>query len=107
MYFMWKVIAVYTGPSGIALIEQFQNFLQIARTSIVCGINQAVVKYVAEYKDDEDKKYIILSNATILNIILCIIISVSPVKCNSETESMTRKLSFTDGLGLASPKKGG
>src|SRR3990167_3226634 len=75
MYLMWKVIAVYTGPAGVAIIDQFQNFLQIARTSVVCGINQAVVKYVAEYKDNADKKTLILSSATTLNVVICILVS--------------------------------
>lgn len=76
MYLMWKVIAVYTGPAGVALIEQFQNFLQISRTSVVCGINQGVVKYVAEYKDNEEKKSRILSNAAALNFVFCIAVSI-------------------------------
>ena len=66
---------VYTGPGGVAIIDQFQNFLQIARTSVVCGINQAVVKYVAEYKDNADKKTLILSSATTLNVVICILVS--------------------------------
>jgi len=74
-YVMWKIIAVYTGPTGVALIEQFQNFLQIARSAILCGINQAVIKYVAEYKTDGKKKSNILSNALIINLVFCIIIA--------------------------------
>lgn len=76
-YVMWKIIAVHTGPSGVALIEQFQNFLQIARASIPCGINAGVVKYVAEYKNNEEKKSDLLSNALATNLIFCLVISIA------------------------------
>ncbi len=76
MYLMWKIIAVYTGPAGVAIVEQFQNFLQIVRTSVVCGISQAIVKYVSEYKDNENKKTAILSSAIVLSFIICVIVSI-------------------------------
>ena len=76
MYFMWKIIAIYTGPAGVAIVEQFQNFLQIVRTSVVCGISQAIVKYISEYKDNENKKTAILSSAIVLVFIICVIVSI-------------------------------
>lgn len=74
-YVMWKFFAIYTGPAGVALYEQFQNFLQMARSSVFCGINQGVVKYVAEYKDNNQRKSNILSSALALNLVMCAIIS--------------------------------
>ncbi len=61
-YLMWKIIAVYTGPSGLAVLEQFQNFIQICR-SLSSSLNQGIIKYVAEFKQDEKNKSKFLSSA--------------------------------------------
>ncbi|EKD55079.1 MAG: Lipopolysaccharide biosynthesis protein [uncultured bacterium] len=73
-YIMWKIIAVYTGPSGLAAIEQFQNFIQICR-SFSSSFNQGVIKYVSEYKHDENNKSRIVSSAFIAYIIISIIVT--------------------------------
>ena len=59
-YVTVKVVASIIGPSGITLIGQLQNFIAIITTIGSGGINNGVVKYVSEYKDDEDelRKYI-------------------------------------------------
>ena len=72
-YVMWKIIAVKVGPAGIALIEQFQNFIQVSRVSIPAGLNEGVVKYVSEYHDNEIEKSDILSNVTVMHIIICVV----------------------------------
>jgi len=52
-YVSVKIIATIVGPSGIALIGQLQNFTSIFTTLGAGGINNGVVKYVSEYKDEE------------------------------------------------------
>lgn len=47
-----KVIAVYVGPSGLALIGQFQNFSGMAATVAAAGLNTGLTKYTAELQDD-------------------------------------------------------
>ncbi|MGV0926021.1 O-antigen translocase [Empedobacter sp. ULE_I145] len=51
-YITVKVVASIVGPSGIAIIGQLQNFVSIITTLGAGGINNGVVKYVSEYKDD-------------------------------------------------------
>lgn len=52
-----KVVAIYTGPGGIAIIGAFSNFISLALTFANGGINNGVVKYTSEYKDNiEDQK---------------------------------------------------
>jgi len=63
-----KIVAVYIGPSGIALIGQFQNFLNIVITFGNGAINTGVTKYVAEYGQDEEKKNNVISAALIMAI---------------------------------------
>lgn len=61
-YITVKVLAVLIGPSGIALIGQLQNFTSVFTTLGAGGINNGVVKYVAEHKEDESTLKQILSN---------------------------------------------
>jgi len=59
-YITVKVVASVIGPAGVALVGQLQNFTAIFTTIGAGGINNGVVKYVSEYKDDESelKKYL-------------------------------------------------
>lgn len=50
-----KVIAIYTGTSGVALIGAFSNFISIVLTFANGAINTGVIKYTAEYGEDKDK----------------------------------------------------
>lgn len=86
-YVMWKIIAVRVGPAGIAIIEQFQNFIQVSRVSIPAGLNEGVVKYVSEYHDNESKKSDILSNVVIMHVVLCVVVLVISL-------TMSRELSY-------------
>ena len=52
-YVSVKVVASIIGPSGIALIGQLQNFSSIFTTLGAGGINNEVVKYVSEFKEEE------------------------------------------------------
>lgn len=50
-----KVIAIYTGTTGIALIGAFTNFINIVFTFANGAINTGVIKYTAEYEGNEEK----------------------------------------------------
>ena len=50
-----KAIAIYVGPSGLAAIGQFQNFLQLTMVTAQGAINAGVTKYTAEYGKESDK----------------------------------------------------
>lgn len=56
MFVLNKILAVYLGPTGYAAIGQFQNFIQMVTTLAGSAINTAVVKYTAEYHEDETKQ---------------------------------------------------
>jgi PST family polysaccharide transporter len=69
-----KIAAVFIGPSGLALLSQFQNFLSITNVISTGGIQQGVVKYVAEYNFDYSIRDKIISNSlkiTIFSSLLC------------------------------------
>ena len=58
-----KIIAIYVGPSGLAFIGQFQNFISILMSFATGAINSGVVKYTAEYREDEVEKQKLWSTA--------------------------------------------
>lgn len=51
-----KILAIYVGPAGYAAIGNFQNAVQMITTFASGAINTGVVKYTAEYHDDEEKQ---------------------------------------------------
>jgi len=69
-----KVIAVYVGPSGLAVVGQLQNFTSIATTLSNGAITQGVIKYTAEYNTIQEKQKI-FSTGIIISVIFSSIIS--------------------------------
>lgn len=69
-----KVVAIYVGPVGVALVGAFSNFITIALTFGNGAINTGVVKYTAEYKE---RKYILkeLFTTSLRISLLCSIIT--------------------------------
>jgi PST family polysaccharide transporter len=56
MFIVNKILAVYVGPAGYAAISQYQNFIQMIITFAGSAINTGVVKYTAEYDEDQEKQ---------------------------------------------------
>lgn len=75
-YVTVKVVASIIGPSGIALVGQLQNFINILTTLGGGGINNGVVKYVSEYKDDEDELQKYLRNGLKITIYLSFFVGI-------------------------------
>ncbi|MBW5408392.1 O-antigen translocase [Morganella morganii] len=63
-----KAVSVYIGPSGLALIGQFQNFIQITLIAAQGAINNGVVKYTSEYAHDKKSLSSLLSTALKISI---------------------------------------
>lgn len=63
-----KIVAVYAGPGGLALVGQFQNFITIVQTFANGGIAAGVVKYTAEYRDDAIRRTRLLGTALSVSI---------------------------------------
>ncbi|HJE03289.1 MAG TPA: O-antigen translocase [Aliarcobacter thereius] len=70
-----KVIALYIGPSGLAIVGQLQNFTSIITTFSNGAISSGIVKYTAEYQDIEEKKKI-FSSSIAISLICSLIISI-------------------------------
>ena len=48
-----KVIAIFIGPSGLALLGNFRNFVGFFETVSTLGFQNGIVKYIAEKKEKE------------------------------------------------------
>ncbi|MFA6685687.1 MAG: O-antigen translocase [Arcobacteraceae bacterium] len=70
-----KVIALYIGPSGLAIVGQLQSFTSIITTFSNGAISSGIVKYTAEYQDIEEKKKI-FSSSIVISLICSLIISI-------------------------------
>lgn len=55
-----KVIAIFIGPSGLALLGNFRNFVGSFETVSTLGFQTGIVKYIAETKEKESelKRYV-------------------------------------------------
>lgn len=71
-----KLIAVSVGPSGVAVIGQFQNFISIIMTFANGAINTGTTKYIAEYHDNHNKRASILSTSFFISLSCSLLFSV-------------------------------
>lgn len=64
-----KVLAVYVGPTGYAVIGQFQSLLAMLSTFASGGINTGVTKYTAEFHEDPQEQEAILRTAASISLL--------------------------------------
>lgn len=66
--FLNKILAVYVGPSGYAVIGQLQSLISIATTFASGAVNTGVTKYTAEHIADEPRQHMIWGTAATLGL---------------------------------------
>jgi PST family polysaccharide transporter len=64
-----KIIAVYTGPAGLALVGAFTNFISIALTFANGAINTGVVKFTAEFESNISKQKSLFSTSLKISLV--------------------------------------
>ncbi|EEZ9956727.1 O91 family O-antigen flippase, partial [Escherichia coli] len=69
--FLNKIMALYVGPAGYALVSQFQNGINFITTFASGAINTGVTKYTAEYANDKGKTSDLFKCITLLAITCC------------------------------------
>jgi polysaccharide transporter, PST family len=73
-FFINKVLAMYVGPSGLAVIGQLQNFSSIVMTFANGAITSGVIKYTAEHREDIEQKSKFFSTAIVITLTCSIIV---------------------------------
>lgn len=70
-----KILALFVGPGGLALIGNFRNFLSSVDIMSTLGFQNGIIKYVAENEKNEDRLVKIL--ATVFYTLLAVILFTS------------------------------
>ena len=65
-----KFLAIFLGPTGIALLASYTNFLSISLSISSCSINTGVIKFSSEYLNDKVKSMSLYSTALKTSVIL-------------------------------------
>lgn len=71
-----KVIAIFVGPAGMALVGNMRNFMTSIESIATLGLNGGIIKTVAENKDDSEKLSKILSTVFIAFLAIAILLSI-------------------------------
>ncbi len=86
-----KILAIYVGPSGVALLGNFTNFTAMLGSFSNLATSTGVTKLIAEY-DDEKSKLSVLASSIKLTLFVSIILGVI-ITLFSETLASTILLS--------------
>lgn len=70
-----KIIAVFVGPNGMALVGNLRNFLSSIETVATLGFQNGTVKYIAENKADNEALKKIISTVFITLVFTALAIS--------------------------------
>lgn len=71
-----KIVAVFTGPAGVALLGSFNNLVSILLSFSNGAISTGVIKYTAEYAQDEEKSKLLYSTAIKISIICSLFVGI-------------------------------
>lgn len=72
-----KIISVFLGPSGMALMGSFRNFTTMIKSIATLGMNTSVVKLIVENKEDKEEISIIYSTFFGVFLGLAIVLGIS------------------------------
>lgn len=70
-----KALAIFVGANGMAYVGNFRAFLNVIENFSLLGIQNAVVKYVAEYQNDKSKLKSVLATFGLLLLVSSLVIS--------------------------------
>lgn len=70
-----KVVAIYAGPSGLAIVAQLHNLIQLSGTIGQAALGSGITKYSADYKNSQSKLILLLSTAFKIAMLCSIILA--------------------------------
>lgn len=76
-YVSSKIIAVFVGPAGIALVGNFRNFLNSVETLGTLGFQNGIIKYVAEHEKEHFQLKRTISTVVMILVPIVILLSIS------------------------------
>ena len=78
-----KVVASIIGPAGVALVGQLNNFATIVLSLSTGGINNGITKYIAEYKNEEERIKDCLSTALRIITVCSLLVGICLIAANT------------------------
>jgi PST family polysaccharide transporter len=77
-----KVIAIYLGPTGLGMLGQLTSFIAIFLTLSTGAITTGVIKFVSEYKNEEQLQHRLIKSALQITL-FCSLISAFVISLGS------------------------
>jgi PST family polysaccharide transporter len=77
-----KILAIYVGPAGYAVLGQFQNAVQMITTLASGAVNTGVTKYTAEYHEEEEKQRAVWRTAGTISLSGSLLVAILVVLFN-------------------------
>lgn len=74
--FSSKIISVFLGPSGMALMGSFRNFALMIKSIATLGISNSIVKLFVENKEDKKELSIIYSTFFWLFLVISVVLGI-------------------------------
>ncbi len=74
-FIVTKVVAVKIGPAGMSYVGQYQNTIAILAMLATLAVTTGVIKYLAEHKEQDQKKQQVISTALAIILISSLIVS--------------------------------
>ena len=69
-----KVLAVFTGPAGVALLGQLTNFITILIQVSTAATGTGIVKLTGEFKDDKSQLKKVIDTSFTINLLFSIVV---------------------------------
>lgn len=71
-----KIIAIFIGPSGLALVGNFRNFIRQAEVFGTLGFENGIIKYIAEHENSERKKQKVIATVFYSVLVAIVVLSI-------------------------------
>lgn len=71
-----KIMAIYLGPAGIALLGNFLNVTSVVATFANGGITSGITKYIAEYENEHTRQMEVVAHAIKINLVCSVLLAV-------------------------------
>ena len=82
-----KIVAVYLGTNGMFLLGQLKDFLRLGNTISSFGIENGIVKYVAEFEEQKENLSNIIGTSFRINIISAFFVSLAILAFKNQISS--------------------
>jgi PST family polysaccharide transporter len=72
-----KILAYLVGPAGMAMVGQFQNFLQLGANISGLGFSNGIVKNISQHQESPSKQHLIISTALVAVFICALLVGIA------------------------------